>query len=133
MIPFGSSHLPNDPVPESWKVAWHKESYDGTSLPAPGLRELDEYLMLQYELPKDLILQLSKTGSNTIGGPKLSLDLGVGLSDRIFMSDERKQEARARYGSYNEDLRINALGEVEAEILVRYFCLLYTSDAADEP
>ena len=96
------------------------ESGAPITLPAPGLRELDQYLMTQYELPKDLILQLSKSGSNTIGGPKLSLELGIGLSDRIFMSDDRKKEARARYGSYNEDLRINALSEVEAEILVRY-------------
>ena len=98
------------------------------TLPVPGLAELDAYLMQQSELPKDLTLQLSKSGSNTIGGPKLSLELGVGISDRIFMSETSKKEARARYGSYPQDMRINALSEIEADILVLYL----TSSALED-
>ena len=90
------------------------------TLPVSGLMELDSYLMQLHELPKDLTLQLAKGGTNTVGGPKLSLDLAVGISDRIFMSETAKKEARARYGSYPQDMRINALSEVEADILVLY-------------
>ena len=88
--------------------------------PFSGLVELDDYLMGLSELPKDIAIQLSKSGSNTIGGPKLSLELGIGLNDYIYMSDSAKKEARARYGSYNPELRVNALSEVEANILVNY-------------
>ena len=98
------------------------------TLPVSGLMELDSYLMQLHELPKDLTLQLAKGGTNTIGGPKLSLDLAVGISDRIFMSETAKKEARARYGSYPQDMRINALSEVEADILVLYL----TSSALED-
>ena len=62
------------------------------TLPVSGLMELDSYLMQLHELPKDLTLQLAKGGTNTIGGPKLSLDLAVGISDRIFMSETAKRK-----------------------------------------
>jgi len=88
--------------------------------PFEGLVELDEYLMSLNVLPKDISIQLSKSGSNTIGGPKISLDLGIGINDYVFMSESAKKEARARYGSYNPELRVNALSEVEANILVNY-------------
>lgn len=88
--------------------------------PFEGLVELDEYLMSLIEFPKDISIQLSKSGSNTIGGPKISLDLGIGINDYVFMSESAKKEARARYGSYNAELRVNALSEIEANILVNY-------------
>ena len=96
------------------------ESPEQAKPPFSGLVELDDYLMGLSELPKDIAIQLSKSGSNTIGGPKLSLELGIGLNDYIYMSDSAKKEARARYGSYNPELRANALSEVEANILVNY-------------
>lgn len=88
--------------------------------PFVGLVELDDYLMSLNQLPKDLSIQLSKSGSNTIGGPKLSLDLGIGINDYVYMSENAKKEARARYGSYNPNLRVNALSEVESNVLVNY-------------
>ena len=88
--------------------------------PFVGLVELDDYLMSLNQLPKDLSIQLSKSGSNTIGGPKLSLDLGIGINDYVYMSENAKKEARARYGSYNPTLRVNALSEVESNVLVNY-------------
>jgi hypothetical protein len=36
------------------------------------------------------------------------------------MTENAKKEARANYGSYNPELRVNALSEVEANILVNY-------------
>lgn len=104
MFPFfGSSIPPKEAMP-----------------PFAGLVELDDYLMSLNQLPKDLAIQLSKSGSNTIGGPKISLELGIGLNDYVFMSESGKKEARSRYGSYNPELRINALSEVVANILVNY-------------
>jgi len=88
--------------------------------PFAGLVELDEYLMSLAELPKSLAVQLSKSGTNLIGGPKLSLDLGVGLNDYIYMSETAKKTARAKYGSYNSTVRVNALAEIEADFLVNY-------------
>jgi hypothetical protein len=104
MFPFfGSSN-----APEPMKPPFH------------GLVELDDYLMSLNQLPKDLAIQISKSGSNTIGGPKLSLELGIGLNDYVYMTENAKKEARANYGSYNPELRVNALSEVEANILVNY-------------
>lgn len=104
MFPFfGSSNAPEQVQP-----------------PFDGLVELDDYLMTLNQLPKDLSIQLSKSGSNTIGGPKLSLNLGIGINDYVFMTDGAKKEARANYGSYNQELRVNALSEVSTNILVNY-------------
>lgn len=88
--------------------------------PFAGLVELDDYLMSLVEFPKALAIQLSKAGTNLIGGPKLSLDLGIGLNDYIYMSETAKKAARARYGSYNATVRVNALAEIETNFLVNY-------------
>ena len=90
---------------------------------ASTFEELDKKLLSMAELPKDITVELQRSGLTEIGQPKTTLNLnfqsGI-LSAIVGANKEGLRMARLRYESFPMEFRIRALQGMRSSLLARY-------------
>ena len=104
--------------------------YGGVSTDSSGItgkagsfEELDVFLLSQATLPVDIITELQRTGTNTVGRPKAVLDLkfSTGILSRVVgRPTEGQRMARLYYEAIPSEQRIFALKDMRPSILEKY-------------
>lgn len=90
---------------------------------ASTFEELDKKLLSMAELPKDITIEMQRSGLTDIGQPKTALDLkfrsGL-LSAIVGANKEGLRMARLNFESFPMELRLRALQGMRSSLLAKY-------------